>query len=134
MKLTTINVKELSGILSVGMVSAKDVTLSYLEEIKKSDSNIGAYITISEEAALAQAKIADEMIKSGKNISPLCGIPMAVKDNIITKGIKTTCGSKMLEDFIPPYNATVVEKLLNLGAIMLGKTNITIQKHGMIKL
>ena len=124
MKLTTINVKELSGILSIGMVSAKDITLAYLDNIKNSDNDIGAYITVSEQAALKHAEAADEMLKSGKPVSPLCGIPMAVKDNIVTKDIKTTCGSKMLENFIPPYNATAVERLLDLGAVMLGKTNM----------
>jgi len=112
MKLTTINVKELSGILSIGMVSAKDITLAYLDNIKNSDKDIGAYITVSEQAALKQAEAADEMLKSGNRVSPLCGIPMAVKDNIVTKDIKTTCGSKMLANFIPPYNATAVERLL----------------------
>jgi len=124
MKLTTINVKELSGILSIGMVSAKDITLAYLDNIKNSDKDIGAYITVSEQAALKQAEAADEMLKSGNRVSPLCGIPMAVKDNIVTKDIKTTCGSKMLANFIPPYNATAVERLLDLGAVMLGKTNM----------
>lgn len=124
MKLTTLNVKELSGALSVRMISAKDLTRAYIDEIKNSNEDIGAYITAAEDIALSQAEKADEMIKNGENISPLCGIPMAVKDNIVTAGIKTTCGSKMLANFIPPYNATVVEKLYGCGAIILGKTNM----------
>lgn len=124
MKLTTLNIKELSGILSVGMVSAKELTLAYLDEIKKADKDLGAFVTLCEESALTEAEAADKMLKSGEEVSPLCGIPMAIKDNIVTKGIKTTCGSKMLESFIPPYNATVAERLYALGAVMLGKTNM----------
>ncbi len=98
--------------------SAVDLVSSYLEKIKSSDLN--AFISVTEQAALKRAKQMDD---SGDFSAPLAGIPIAVKDIICTKAVKTTAGSKILEDFIPPYSATVWEKLEAAGAIMLGKTN-----------
>ncbi len=119
MKITDLSVRELSSALSKKELCSKEVTAEYLENIEKSDIN--AYITVCK-SALSVAESIDKKRAEGEVLPPLAGIPFAVKDNICTKGIKTTCGSKMLENFIPPYNATVIEKLEFCPII--GKTNM----------
>ena len=104
-------------------LSSCEITKYYLEKIKKYNNKINAFITVLENQALDKAKKIDDEIVKG-NIKNLSGIPIAQKDIFCTKGIKTTCGSKMLENFISPYDATVIEKLENAGTIMLGKTNM----------
>lgn len=104
--------------------SAVDVITALFERIKTIDSKVQGYITLCEEDALAKAKVLDEKIRNGEPVGKLAGVPIAIKDNICTDGTKTTCASKMLEDFIPPYNATVIEKLLKEDAIIVGKTNM----------
>ncbi len=104
-------------------ISATELCRNYFEKIKEKDNKINSFITLCEEEALNSAKIADERIIS-KNIMPFTGIPFSIKDNICTKDIKTTCASKMLSDFVPPYNATAAEKLLLQDSILLGKTNM----------
>jgi aspartyl-tRNA(Asn)/glutamyl-tRNA(Gln) amidotransferase subunit A len=94
-----------------------------LERIREVEGKLHAFVTITEDIALAQARRADEQIRAG-NASPLCGIPALIKDNICTRGIRTTCSSKMLENFIPPYDATVMEKLNRVGMVLLGKGNM----------
>ncbi len=105
-------------------VSSVEVTKQMLENIKNTEKNINAYTSVLEDKALENAKKVQEKIDSGEELSPLAGVPMAIKDNICTKGINTTCGSKMLESFIPPYNATVTDKLDAAGAVVLGKLNM----------
>lgn len=104
--------------------SAEEITKKYLNKIKAADTVIGAFLTVCEESALSQARAIDEKIGAGKPLGRLAGVPVAIKDNICTDGIRTTCASKMLEDFIPPYNAEVVEKLLCADAVIIGKTNM----------
>ncbi|HIF74326.1 MAG TPA: Asp-tRNA(Asn)/Glu-tRNA(Gln) amidotransferase subunit GatA [Porticoccaceae bacterium] len=116
-------VAELSAALSAGDVSSVELTQAYLARIAKHNATLNAYITVCEKPALAQAQKADEARADGAS-GPLLGIPMAHKDIFCTKGVKTTCGSKMLHNFIAPYNATVVEKLKTAGTVMLGKTNM----------
>lgn len=123
MKITKRTVKEHIAALAKGEYSSLELTRAYLSEIEKSDGSIGAYLHINKKRALESATIADKMIKEG-NAHPLCGIPFAVKDNICTKGIPTTAASKMLRSFVPPYDATVIEKLSSLGCVILGKTNM----------
>lgn len=118
MKLTKLR-KELDN----KKVSSVEITKAYLDKAEKHNSSIGAYITICRDEALRAAEEADKKIADGKS-SPLCGIPIAIKDNICTKGIKTTCASKMLEAYIPPYNAGAVERLLSENAVILGKTSM----------
>ncbi len=104
-------------------ISARELTQMYLNNIKDNDNKILSFITVTEDAALKQADEAQKIIDAGES-KPLTGIPMAIKDNICTEGVLTTCASKMLENFIPPYNATVMEKLNFQGIVMLGKTSM----------
>lgn len=104
-------------------ISAVELTEQYLERIEKSDKEINSYITVCKENALSDAKKAQEIIDSGKS-GAFTGLPISVKDNICTLGVKTTCASHMLDDFIPPYDATVMEKLKKENIVMLGKTNM----------
>ena len=104
--------------------SSVQLTQAYLEQIDKKDKTIGAYITVTADRAIESAKAFDEGRCSDSEISPLAGIPCGIKDNLCTKGIKTTCASKMLGGYIPPYSAHVVEKLEKSGAVILGKLNM----------
>ncbi len=104
--------------------SAKDLAKEFLDAIKKKDKDISAFITVTEELAISQAEKADKLISSGENVPLLAGIPMAVKDNILVEDIKATAGSKILEEYTAPYNAAVIEKLIDSGAVILGKTNL----------
>ena len=104
-------------------ISAVELTEQYLDRKENSDKEINSYITVCKENALADAKKAQEVIDSG-NSGAFTGLPISVKDNICTLGVKTTCASHMLDDFIPPYNATVMEKLKKDNIVMLGKTNM----------
>ena len=104
-------------------ISSYELTKFFLNRIKKIDPKLNAFITVTENDSLKKAKKIDSEIAKG-NINPLSGIPIAQKDIFCTKGIRTTCGSKMLEDFISPYDATVVEKLDKAGMIIIGKTNM----------
>jgi len=114
---------ELSSLLEAGDVTSVELTQAFLDRIKKYDVELNSFITVTEEQALQQAKAADEKRKAG-NAGPLTGIPIAHKDIFCTLDVKTSCGSKMLDNFVSPYNATVVEKMLDAGVVMLGKTNM----------
>ncbi|MDR0983954.1 MAG: Asp-tRNA(Asn)/Glu-tRNA(Gln) amidotransferase subunit GatA [Ruminococcus sp.] len=118
------NIKEARNLLDTKKISSVELTKEYLKKIKAKDNDIEAYITVTEETALLQAEKADKIIADGgsENSNPLLGLPLAIKDNICTKDILTTCSSKILENFVPPYDATVVEKLG--GAVILGKTSL----------
>lgn len=104
-------------------ISAQELTEEYLKNIESRDGKIQSYITVTKEIALSQAQAAQKLIDAGE-AKTLTGIPLAIKDNICTEGVRTTCASKMLENFIPPYNATVMEKLNAEGIVMLGKTSM----------
>lgn len=114
---------ELSEGLSNKTFSSEELTQHFLGRIKTLDADYNSFITVTEEQALSQAKAADAKIASG-DASALTGIPLAHKDIFCTEGVKTSCGSKMLDNFIPPYNATVIEKFNQAGAVSLGKTNM----------
>jgi aspartyl-tRNA(Asn)/glutamyl-tRNA(Gln) amidotransferase subunit A len=115
-----LTIAQASGELAAGNLSAQELTRSCLERIEAVDSKVKAFLVVQPEQALAQAGIADRMRAEGE-APPLCGIPLSIKDLLCTKGIATTCGSRMLANFIPPYDATVVKKLKRQGAIILGK-------------
>ena len=105
-------------------ISAVELTQSVLERVDAVEKNVQAYITQTRAGALAQAKAVDDKISQGQAISPLAGIPGALKDNMCTEGVKTTCASQILAGFVPPYNATVVEKLIDNDTVIIGKANM----------
>jgi aspartyl-tRNA(Asn)/glutamyl-tRNA(Gln) amidotransferase subunit A len=103
--------------------SAREIAEDYFKRIAANNPGLNAYLTLSEERAYAQAKRVDAMVAEGKPLPSLAGVPIAIKDTICTRGIRTTCSSKILENFIPPYDATAVTRLEAAGAMILGKTN-----------
>lgn len=109
--------------------SSLELTQAYLERIKSVEPKIKAYVTVAEEEALKNAKAADEKLAKGEDL-PLLGIPLSIKDNFNTTGILTTASSNVLNNFIPPYDATVVSKLKEAGMVLLGKTNLDAFAHG----
>jgi aspartyl-tRNA(Asn)/glutamyl-tRNA(Gln) amidotransferase subunit A len=115
---------ELAGMLREKEVSSREITESVFKRIEEKEKTINAYITETRDIALEQADNADRRLKNGGAVPFLNGIPVAVKDILCTKGIRTTCGSKILYNFIPTYNATAVERVLADGAVLIGKTNM----------
>ncbi len=122
-KLYQLTIHELQRLLRDRNVSSVEITKSVLKRINEIEDKIHACVTISDDIAIKQAEVADRCLAEGDS-NPLTGIPVLIKDVICTKGIRTTCSSKMLEHFIPPYDATVVEKLKAANAVILGKTNM----------
>jgi len=118
-----LTIHEAHRLLKNKELSSVELTTACLERIHEVEGSVHALVTVTDELALEQARKADELINKG-DISPLTGIPVVIKDNMCTRGIKTTCSSKMLENFIPPYDATVVEKLNSAHAVMVGKANM----------
>jgi aspartyl-tRNA(Asn)/glutamyl-tRNA(Gln) amidotransferase subunit A len=116
-------ISALSALLRAGKISSVELTKQYIEEIQKQNPVLNAYVHPEFDFALKCAERADKMLKEG-NASPLCGIPMTLKDNISTKGMETTCCSRILQGYKPFYDATVWEKLYAQGAVLLGKTNM----------
>lgn len=126
-ELHRMTVHEAQGLLATGDISSVALTRAVLEQIEQVDQHVKAYLTLVADRALEQAHEADakfaEIRRHDDNIPPLLGIPMAIKDEICTRGVRTTAGSKILNNFVPPYDATVMEKLNAAGAILIGKTN-----------
>jgi aspartyl-tRNA(Asn)/glutamyl-tRNA(Gln) amidotransferase subunit A len=116
-------IAELTADLEAGRCSSRELTELYLERIERLDPDLNAFITVTAEAALTAAERADSRRRAG-DAGPLTGIPIAHKDIFCTRGIKTSCGSRMLDNFIAPYDATVVERLERAGVVLLGKTNM----------
>jgi len=104
-------------------VSASALAESYYAKIEKDDPQIGAFLTLSKERALAQAQRMDAIAARGEPLPPLGGVPVAIKDVMVTQGVRTSAGSKILGNYIPPYDATAVTRLEAAGAVILGKTN-----------
>jgi len=124
MELCDRSASELAGMLRKREVSSREITESVFQRIDETEKVLNAFITIMREEALKQADKADDRFRKGEGASALDGIPFAVKDNLCTLGIRTTCGSNILSNYIPPYNATAVEKVLRSGGVMIGKTNL----------
>jgi aspartyl-tRNA(Asn)/glutamyl-tRNA(Gln) amidotransferase subunit A len=123
-ELTRLAVHKLSAAYRSGDVTPTQAVEAYLRRIETLDPKVRAYLTVTREEALARAAAADQRWKAGRPLSPLDGVPLAIKDVICTGGVRTTCASKILEGFVPPYDATVMTRLYAAGAIVLGKTNM----------
>ncbi len=117
-------IRELHDKLVSGEMTATKLAEDHLRTIEEKDGEIGAYLTVLRESALREAACADEQLKRGEKIDLLAGIPGAIKDNICIAGVRVTAGSKMLDNYIAPYDATVIERLQEKGAVILGKTNM----------
>ena len=115
---------QMSDALSAGSITSVELTEQHLDQIHKVDSQVHAFLHVDRENALAQAREVDAQRKSGQKLSLLAGVPLALKDVLAQKGVPTTCGSKMLEGWRPPYDSTVVSKLKEAGVVILGKTNM----------
>ena len=124
MEIYKLTATELKRLLDRGEISSQEIVKALLQRIEKLDSAVKAFISVCPETALADAKASDERRARGEKLGKLEGIPIAIKDNICTKGIKTTCGSKILATFVPPYDAHVIENLKREGCVILGKTNM----------
>ncbi|OPL08725.1 MAG: glutamyl-tRNA amidotransferase [delta proteobacterium ML8_F1] len=124
MEVEKLTIKRIHEGLQQKEFKAEEITKAYLERIKSYDRQIGAFLTLDENSALETSRQVDQRIARGSALNILDGVPVAVKDNMCTRGLRTTCASKMLEDFVPPYDATVVEALKHQGGVILGKTNM----------
>lgn len=124
MELYALGASELSHMLRARVCSAVELTRSVLGRIDRVEDRVRAYLTVDREGALAAAAKVDERLAAGEALPPLAGIPIGVKDNICTKGMRTTCASKMLYNFVPPYSASVIERLQDQGAVLTGKLNL----------
>src|SRR5437667_10160477 len=118
MDLHSLTIPEVKKLFKEKKLSATELTKAYLDRIKKVEPKIKAFVTVTEERALTDARKADEMFAKGED-APLLGIPFSIKDNCLTKGIRTTASSKMLDTFIPPFSATLVDRLVNAGIVLL---------------
>ena len=124
MKLHQLTIHELQEKLKKAEVSSEEITASVFQRVDAVEDRVHSYITLMRESALEQAQAADQRIKQGRTVGPLDGIPIALKDILCTKGVTTTCGSRMLHNYIPPYDATITAKLRAAGAVFVGKANM----------
>src|ERR1035441_5531948 len=117
-------IHEVSADLKSKKISSVELTKAAMDHLEEIEPKVQSFITITRDEALKQAAEADKGLAAGRDLTPLTGVPVAIKDLLCTKGIRTTCASRMLENFKPPYNAAVVERLYAAGAISVGKTNM----------
>ena len=123
MQLYELSIADAHTLLKQKEISSQELTQAVLHRVEAIEEKVGAYITVTNETAIEQARLADKNISEG-NITPITGIPLAIKDLICTQGVRTTCGSKILDNFVPPYDATVIKKLKQAGAVIIGKANM----------
>src|SRR5688500_11728864 len=124
MDLHELSIQQTTDLLSSRKISSEELTRAYLERIQRLDPRIKSYVTVSEELVLEQAKEADQRIKTSERLAPLTGIPYSAKDSISTRGVNTSCSSKILENYKPFYDSTAINKLKSTGAVLLGKNNM----------
>src|SRR5260221_2727087 len=122
-KMTNWTIDGVKESLSAKKSSARELAADFFKSIAARNKELNAYLALSPERAYAQADKIDALIAAGKPLPPLGGVPIAIKDVLSTRGITTTCGSKILEHYVPPYDATAVSRLEDAGAVILGKTN-----------
>src|SRR5215472_11012320 len=123
-ELHTLTIHEAGELLRERKVSSVELTKAHLDRIREVEPKVKAFTLVTDDLAMQQAQEADRRLASGENLSPLTGIPIAIKDVICTKGVTTTCSSRMLENFVPPFDATVMKNLNAAGIVMVGKTNM----------
>jgi aspartyl-tRNA(Asn)/glutamyl-tRNA(Gln) amidotransferase subunit A len=123
MELTALGIQEIRSVLEAKKASAVEIACAHRDRVKQVDTQIQSYLWLTDDLALAQAKKVDEKIAAGSALGPLAGVPVAVKDVILAKGYKNSCASKILANFVAPYNATAVDRLEAADAVILGKTN-----------
>ena len=123
-QITAMSVRELMEAMQTKRLSAREVCQAYLKQLEQREAAVNAYLSLTSELAMEQAKAVDEQRASGQALPALAGVPGGIKDNILTLGVRTSCASKMLENFIPPYDATVMEKLNGQRFVLLGKLNM----------
>ncbi len=124
MDLHELSIQQAHELLSSREISSEELTRAYLERIQRLDPQIKSYVTVSEGVALEQARDADQRIKTGEGLTPLTGIPYSAKDSLSTRGVNTTCSSKILENYKPFYDCTAIRKLSATSSVLLGKTNM----------
>src|SRR3989442_7937076 len=122
--MTMRTIHELTAAYTRGETTPSRVTDEYLARIAKLDDKVGAYITVTADHARSAARAADERYRQGRPLGPLDGAPITLKDVFCTRGVRTTCGSKILENFVPPYDPTGTERLGKAGPLVLGQANI----------
>ena len=118
-----LTIDEAHARLRARQISSTELTRAVLARIERTEPALHSYITVTPELALEQARRADDRLAAGEAVGPLCGIPLAIKDIICTKGVRTTAGSRILASFVAPYDATVTRRLLDAGAVCVGKAN-----------
>ena len=126
--LTDYNLTQITKALRAGEISSRELAQAYLERIERLNPSLRAFLTLTPEMALEQADAADRRLSGlrkdpSQPASPLLGVPIAVKDVLCVAGVRCTCGSRILENYVPPFSATAVERLLASGVVILGKTN-----------
>lgn len=126
MKITEMTAVQLSAAIRTGETTAVEAAEAVLAQIEKTDKDYNCYVTVDREGALAQAKKVQERIEAGELTGPLAGVPVALKDNLCTEGLLTTCSSKILHNFVPTYTAEAVKNLQKAGAVILGLSLIHI--------
>ena len=123
MNLNTLTIDTARSAVAEGTATATSLASSFFDAIQKQDGEIGAFLTLSKERALTKAAEIDALVKDGKPLPPLAGVPVAIKDVMVTRGVRTTAGSRILDNFVPPYDSTAVARLEQAGAVVLGKLN-----------
>ena len=124
MELFRLSAGQAAGGIKGREFSAEEYVCQLLERIKKVEPKVNAFVTVNSKEALEQARALDKKIRDGQDAGALAGVALSIKDNICVKGLRTTCASKMLESYVPPYDATVVRRLKQAGAIIIGKVNL----------